>query len=86
MTNEEAIKYFKMRLAERTHPPTTAQQKAFAVALEALEKQIPKEPYIIVTSDNEYVCTICSECQKVSVEANDTFCRNCGQALDWGEE
>ena len=39
MTNEDAIKYFKMRVAERTHPPTTAQQKAFNVAIEALEKQ-----------------------------------------------
>ena len=44
MTNEDAIKYFKMRVAERTHPPTTAQQKAFNVAIEALEKQEREKP------------------------------------------
>ena len=38
MTYEEALSYFKMRLNEVTHPPTTAQQKAFSVAIEAIEK------------------------------------------------
>lgn len=46
---EKAIKYFKMRLAEKTHPPTTAQQKAFTIALEALQ-----EPEIVHCKDCKY--------------------------------
>lgn len=36
--SKKAIEYFKMRLNEKSHPPTTAQQKAFTAALEALER------------------------------------------------
>lgn len=52
----------------------------------ALEKQIPQEPMPVISDDNEFICMICPSCQKVAVEYNDNFCRNCGQAIDWGKE
>lgn len=51
MTREDidkAITYFKMRLAEKTHPPITAQQKAFTIALETLE-EIKEMQWIPIT-------------------------------------
>ncbi len=58
---------------------------AIDTAIEALEKQIPKKPMDAITSDNEFICMICSCCQ-VAVEFNDVYCKRCGQKLDWGEE
>lgn len=62
------------------------QKEVMMVTVEALEKQIPTKPMPIITDLNEYICTICSCCQKVSVDINDKYCRHCGQKLDWGEE
>ena len=55
------------------------------MAIEALEKQIPKKPIDAITSDNEFICMICPCCQEVAVEFNDAYCKHCGQKLDWGE-
>lgn len=55
---------------------------ALKIAIEALEKQIPKKPYI----DNEngvYEKEYCPTCHR-SLFPNDHHCR-CGQALDWSE-
>lgn len=57
----------------------------FDMAIEALEKQIPKKPVDVITKDNEFICMICPACEQVAVEFNDKFCRLCGQALDWTE-
>ena len=70
MTEQQAIEYFKMRLRERTHPPTTAQQKAFTLAIPALEK----------TSDKE--CSKCIERGKCAIY--DNF--NIDYCSDWRME
>ena len=65
--------------------------KAYSVALNALEKQIPKQPkYEDV--DNIYgaikrTCTACGDVCMVSNGAKpyEHYCRQCGQALDWSE-
>lgn len=58
----------------------------FDMAIESLEKQIPKQPKDVVTGDNEFICMICPACEQVAVEFNDKFCRLCGQAIDWSGE
>ena len=66
-------------------------QKSFKesidVAIESMEKQIPKKPIAIITDDNEYICSICPSCEQVSVEFDDKYCRKCGQKIsfDWEE-
>jgi ribosomal protein S27AE len=56
---------------------------SFMMAAEALEKQIPKKPYI----DNKngvYEKEYCPTCHR-SVFLGDHHC-TCGQALDWSED
>ena len=53
--------------------------KSLDLAIQALEKQVPKKV------DGEYdekTCTVCDE-DILSYYAN--YCENCGQKLDWEE-
>lgn len=53
------------------------------MAVEAIEKQIPKKPYL--DNDNGiYEKEYCPACNR-SLFPNDPYCR-CGQAIDWSEE
>ena len=60
------------------------------VAINALEKQIPKKPenkkYSFYPHSNllksKYgECPVCK-----TIQADDEYCANCGQKLDWSEE
>ena len=58
-------------------------KEAFQMAIQALEKQIPKKPY----KDNEngiYEKEYCPICHR-SLFPNDHHCI-CGQAIDWSDE
>lgn len=58
-------------------------QEAVDMAIQALEKQIPKKPY----KDNEngiYEKEYCPICHR-SLFPNDHHCI-CGQAIDWSDE
>lgn len=53
---------------------------AMKLAVEALEKQIPRK----LPVDNElYHCPGCGE--KDAIMQGDNYCFNCGQALDWSD-
>ena len=59
------------------------QREAFQMAINALEKHIPKKPY----KDNEngiYEKEYCPICH-ISLFPNDHHCI-CGQAIDWSDE
>ena len=79
MTNEEAKKI----LTELKPIPIDGFKiiaEAYDLAIEALEKQIPKKPY----KDNEngvYEKEHCPSCHR-SLFPNDHHCE-CGQAIDW---
>lgn len=90
MTAKEAIQTIEAAKAEVEWNYPLDYAAAFEVAIEVLEKQIPKraistyignyecptcENYIDITDDDLYVYEI------VPPE----YCPNCGQALDWGE-
>ena len=85
MTVQEAIK--KLSCYASVNGCGWCTQKEYEAAkrtaISALEKQIPKKPLNVITDDNEYICTICSHCQKVAVEINDVYCKHCGQKLKW---
>ena len=86
MTNEEVIRRFKPVIDNKIY--ADAIQEAYQLAIEALEKQIPKKP----KQDKEYplgrVCPRCC-CYLGNVQFvpnNYLYCQRCGQAIDWGEE
>ena len=88
MTNEEALKLFKDRdLVGRK----IFIDEAIDLAIEALEKQIPKRwkpatTEIGMTSGKklklpDHICPICG----YSLAIDAPYCECCGQAIDWGE-
>ena len=61
------------------------QKEAFKMAINALEKQIPKKPIFYA---HDYYCSVCN-----SLVGNNEFewkrfkyCDTCGQKLDWSDE
>ena len=59
------------------------QKEAFSVAINALEKQIPKKP-------KERDCIgfdtlVCPKC-KMALYLYEPYCDNCGQKIDWSDE
>ena len=56
--------------------------EALDVAIQALEKQIPKKPDF--TEDKEFV--LCPCCNGNGLADKQEYCDNCGQKLDWSDE
>ena len=84
MTESEAIKILQrdlqIQLENKALPDGI---EAIQIAIQALEKQIPKKPY----KDNEngiYEKEYCPTCHR-SLFPNDHHCI-CGQAIDWRDE
>lgn len=59
--------------------------KGVAVAMQALEKQIPKKPILDTIFPSGVQWFRCPVCNHNNVEKTDPYCHNCGQALDWGD-
>lgn len=75
MTKAEAIKYAKENIIAYT-----SEMAEFKVlAIEALEKQIPKKP-------NKLTCPRCGFDRIDNSWWVFTYCPDCGQAIDWSEE
>ena len=88
MTYEEVIKHFESLQKRYTKQHNGRMCEKVNLALEALEKQIPKKPIIRKTKDYfgyaEYI--LCPNCKKVDFGLTQPcFCRLCGQAIDWKE-
>ena len=99
MKESEAIK----ELHEIRPRGSIIQQKraeALDVAIQALEKQIPKKPNKTIdsswgTKKEAHVCPVCDyyltevhfiEPQKIESNKKITYCETCGQAIDWSDE
>ena len=92
MTEREAIEKLKnMRLCMQIEDEnndckfTEDDYKANEMAVQALEKQIPKKPIFYA---HDYHCSVCN-----SLVGNNEFewkrfkyCDTCGQKLDWSDE
>lgn len=83
MTPQEAIKIIKHGCIYRDKRGA----EALTVAIEALEKQIPKKPIEDGYYDEPCVCPNCGS--NVINEADNDYqfnhCYHCGQALDWSD-
>ena len=58
------------------------------IAINALEKQIPKK---VVKEKYIYICPICgsnveTDCGDYMLDYRLNYCDNCGQKLDWSDE
>ena len=81
MTENEASTILKAEIVH--HPERSIFAEALEVAIQALEKQIPKKPDF--TEDKEFA--LCPCCNGKGLLDKQKYCDNCGQKLDWsGEE
>ena len=94
MTPKEAIETIKIAIAEVEWNYPLNYAVAFEVAIEALEKQIPKKPTEKAQEGFDFEiahCLVCSYCNASIVnvwskaEYRPKFCHYCGQALDWSD-
>ena len=87
MTNKQIIEHLKL-LRDRTSDINLFNKIVFDKILQALEKQEPMKVLNIETGTLDIDFGICPNCNdKVNEVADNNFCGNCGQALDWsGDE
>ena len=92
MTESEAIKEFQQNIDMPFG--SNISREASKLAIQALEKQIPKKPIMkqyFKDMEEEYLC--CPTCGEILTDRipadNKTFyfhCMNCGQKFDWSDE
>ena len=85
MTYEEAIKHFKSLQKRYTKEHNGRMCEKVNLALEALDKQIPKKP---LHMHKNYYCPVCKEdgwllWDDAVPNDMDKYCGMCGQAIDW---
>ena len=87
MTKEEATKTIKIATAEVEWNYPMDYTVAFEMAIETLEKQIPKKPLGCADfAGNEYkICPYCSAVVEDG-EWRAYYCPDCGQAIKWESE
>lgn len=89
MTNKEVKNNFVQNLAENAYINMCSAEE-MKIAIEALEKQIPKKP-LKQECDFFDFNLVCPECKNRIVnvwnkrEYKPNYCHYCGQALDWSE-
>ena len=93
MTEQEAIGYVNFVFDEYFGDMCISVTNYFAIAqdvsIKALEKQIPKEPFLESDgyADGEMVydtwrCPNCDKAYELEIDEFD-YCPNCGQAIKW---
>ena len=92
MTYEEAIEYITERYVTMSMclslDECRKHNKAISMAIDALEKQIPKKP---LHMHKNYYCPICKEdgwmlWDDAIPNDMDKYCGKCGQAIDWSDD
>lgn len=90
MTEQEAVRRIKNHneIHSRKEPFYAIHiTEALKMAVEALEKQIPKKPKVSFQSEF-YWCPNCECAIKMKIEEktkNIRYCPFCGQAIDWSD-
>ena len=93
MTESEAIKEvrFNMSTIGLNNEAAKIVVEARDMAINALEKQIPKKPIIIFeqthdcVTEFEYECPICGNIY-IELAPCHEWCSNCGNKFDWSDE
>lgn len=91
MTNKEAIEILQGRKScvdvdeycGNSGATCDMCDKAFDMAIEALEKQIPKKPRLV--EDKYYECACFNNLAFKFESPGLPYCLSCGQKLDWGD-
>ena len=84
MTNEEVIENLKYLISDDCTDTQRDFVEEIKIAIEAIEKQIPKKPIIIEETKDYFGHTLCPNCEKVDFGfTQPCFCDRCGQAIDW---
>ena len=102
MTESEAIKLLKINRPESGYITLNYLKwnEVLKMAINALEKQIPKKPNKTIdsswgTKKEVHTCPVCDyyltevhfiEPQKIESNKKITYCETCGQAIDWSDE
>lgn len=89
MTTQEVKNNFVQNLAENAYINMCSAEE-MKVAIEALEKQIPKKP---LKQEIEFFDfrLVCPECEQPIArlfnkrEYKPKYCHNCGQRIDWSD-
>lgn len=91
MTNKEVKNNFVQNLAENAYINMCSAEE-MKIAIEALEKQIPKKPDLIGDGYDDngnlvYDTWTCPCCEtQYELDYDDyKFCPECGQKIDWSE-
>lgn len=89
MTESEAIEaiQFDLKIGGEIHSQVLC--NAVDVAIQALEKQIPKKPMISYderVKENWCSCSICAFGFGWKRTIHYKYCPDCGQKIDWSEE
>jgi len=73
---KKAVKYFlEIKTIRKKH---IGGPDFYGLAINALEKQMPKKPIVTSKGEEEYSgCPVCNEF------VFDDYCQCCGQAIDW---
>lgn len=79
MTENEAIKEFQQNIDMPFG--SNISREASELAIQALEKQIPKKPDF--TEDKKFA--LCPCCNGKGLLDKQKYCDNCGQKLDWSD-
>ena len=82
MTAEKSIKIIEVAKAECEWNAPLDYQEAFNMAIEALERQIPKKVRITTSTKR---CAVCGRQLSGIGNMHPTrlYCQKCGQAIDW---
>ena len=94
MTENEAIELIEKDLKLHSKDLSSKYKNGLRMAIQALEKQIPKKPIFDFNSSDTLSKFHC-DCGKIiwvhhdigTMDNNDApnYCDNCGQKLDWDE-
>lgn len=97
MKIEEAINVLKdERYPNAVREELLEANEALDMAIEALEKQIPKEPIVLLKDEDGYAYQfehyLCPDCKNIFAQRpqgskaplyTPKYCHDCGQALKW---
>lgn len=93
MTNKEAIETIKIAMAEVEWNYPMDYTVAFEMAIDAIEKQVPKKPINTkiatlnkspeaISWESIHCCPIC----KSNLVSQYKYCPQCGLEIDWSDE
>ena len=93
---ERAVKYFKNQILRDVGGQGYSRFYYYDLAIESLEKQIPKKPIekasnLVEDGSGDFICPVCNgEVGHFNPKnafwryvQQDRYCKNCGQIIDW---